>query len=196
MSDVPSRLEPVEGRKVIAHRDALSELPELPAIELLAQLGLADEDDLQKFALVGLQIRKQPHLLEELGVEILRLVDQEDDVVAGPGLLQQKPIENLEVRRLVELLRLEAQLGEDRAHQLGRRDHGIENQGRAVARPQLREDRAADRRLAGSDLPVIWMNPLRSRIPKRTWLNASRCLSEKKRNRGSGVMLNGASRKP
>ena len=44
--------------------------------------------------------------------------------------------------------------------------------------------------------PVIWMKPLRSRMPKRTWLNASRCLSEKKRKRGSGVMLKGASRNP
>ena len=44
--------------------------------------------------------------------------------------------------------------------------------------------------------PVIWMNPLRSRMPNRMWWNASRCWSLKNRKRGSGVMLKGASRKP
>ena len=44
--------------------------------------------------------------------------------------------------------------------------------------------------------PVTWMKPLRSRMPNRMWLNASRWRWLKKRKRGSGVMLNGDSRNP
>ena len=40
------------------------------------------------------------------------------------------------------------------------------------------------------------MKPLRSRTPYSSWASASRCRVDWKRNFGSGVGLNGASRKP
>src|SRR5262245_45370506 len=81
MHDVALGLEPVERREVVADRDALPELAQLLAIELLAKLGLADEDDLQQLALVGLEVGQEPDLLEQLGLEVLGLIDQENHVV-------------------------------------------------------------------------------------------------------------------
>ena len=45
---------------MIADGDPLPELPEGARVELFAQLGLPDQDDLQELALVRLQVRKEP----------------------------------------------------------------------------------------------------------------------------------------
>jgi hypothetical protein len=44
--------------------------------------------------------------------------------------------------------------------------------------------------------PVMQTKPLGSSSPRRRWANASACLREGKRNRGSGVSRNGASNRP
>ena len=160
MGDVALGLEPVERGQVVAHDDPLAELPQLPAVELLAQLGLADENDLQELALVGLEVREQTHLLEELGVEVLRLVDEQDDVVTRRGLVEEKAVQNLQVRRPVELPRLEAQLREDRPHQLRCRDHRVQDERRLVGRAELGQDRPADRGLARAHLSGDLDEPL------------------------------------
>ncbi len=109
--DVALGLEAVERLEVVAHGDALAQLAQAALVEPVAQLGLADQDDLQQLALVGLEVREQPHLLEQLRLEILRLVDQEHDVVAGLGLLEEESVQDVEVRDAVELAGLEAELG-------------------------------------------------------------------------------------
>ena len=88
---------------MVAHRDALAQLAQAALVELLAQLRLADQHDLQELALVGLEVGEQAHLLEQLGLQVLRLVDEEHDVVAGLRLLEQEAVQDLEVRGAVEL---------------------------------------------------------------------------------------------
>ena len=61
--------------QVIAAGDALRQLAQIGAIQQLAQLRLADQDDLQQLLGRGLEIGQQPHLLEHLGGQVLRLVD-------------------------------------------------------------------------------------------------------------------------
>ena len=101
--DVALGLHAGEGRQMVAHRDALSELPQPRVVQLLAQLRLADEDDLEQLALLGLEVGEQAHLLEQLVAQVLRLVDQEHDVVPGRRFLEQELIERLERRDAVAL---------------------------------------------------------------------------------------------
>ena len=74
---------------MITAGDALRELAQLGAVQQFAQLRLADQDDLQQLLGLGLEIGEQPHLLEHLGREVLRLVDHQHDALAvGVGLEQ------------------------------------------------------------------------------------------------------------
>ena len=95
---------------MVADRDPLAELAQPLPVELLAQLRLADQDDLEELALIGLEVREQADLLEQLVLEVLGFVDEQDDVVSGGGLVEQVLVQDLEVRGPVELARLETQL--------------------------------------------------------------------------------------
>ena len=75
---------------MIAAGDALSELAQLVAIQELAQLRLADQNDLQQLVGRRLQIGEQAHLLEHVGGKILRLIDDDDDAPAL-GVRGEKP---------------------------------------------------------------------------------------------------------
>ena len=70
--------------QVVARDHALRELFQLGPREHLAQLGLADQDDLQQLAFVGLQVGQQAQLLQHVGREHLRLVDDQHVVLARP----------------------------------------------------------------------------------------------------------------
>ena len=61
-------------------RDALAQRRELGRGQHVAQLGLTRQHDLQQLLGVGLEVREQPHLLEQAAVEVLRLVDHEHRV--------------------------------------------------------------------------------------------------------------------
>ncbi len=102
---------------MVAHRDALAQLAKAAFVELVAQLGLADERDLQQLALVGLEVRQQPHLLEQLAAQVLRLVDQEHDVVAGLDLLEEEVVQTSR-QATRSSAGLEAELDQDGAHEL------------------------------------------------------------------------------
>ena len=82
--------------EVIAAGNALSELAQLDAREHFAQLGLADQDDLQQLLRRRLQVREQPHLLQRFGREVLRLVDDHDDAPALGMRFQQAMVEHVE----------------------------------------------------------------------------------------------------
>ena len=86
-----------ERLQVKARDDALRELLEVGPLEHRAQLGLADQDDLQELALVGLEVRQQAQLLEHLGRELLRLVDDQDVVLADCVRLQQEVVEGVDI---------------------------------------------------------------------------------------------------
>ena len=54
------------------------------------------EDDLQQLALAGLQIGQQAQLLQHVGRQVLRLVDDEHVVAPGGMLLQQEGVERIQ----------------------------------------------------------------------------------------------------
>ena len=94
-----------QRRQVVADRDALPELAQPLPVELLPQLRLADQDDLEELALIGLEVREQADLLEELVFQVLGLVDDQDDVVPGGRLVEQVLVQELEVRGAIQLPR-------------------------------------------------------------------------------------------
>ena len=62
--------------------DALAQLAQLGAAEPLLELGLADQEHLEQLVAAPLEVREQPDLLEQLAVEILRLVEQQYGALA------------------------------------------------------------------------------------------------------------------
>ena len=93
MADVVLGFLGRERVQMEARDHALRELLEFGALEHRAQLGLADEDDLQQLPLVGLEVGQQAQLLEHVGREHLRLVDDQDVVLADGVRLQKEVVE-------------------------------------------------------------------------------------------------------
>src|SRR5262249_49567018 len=132
--------------------DALAELAQAAVVELVAELGLADEDDLEELPLVGLEVREEADLLEEVELQVLGLVDHQHDVVALGELLQEEAVEHLQVGDAVGLRRLQAELVEDRLEELVAGQDRVQDEGGLHLRPQLLQDGAADGGLPGAHL--------------------------------------------
>src|SRR5262249_164903 len=140
--------------EVIAGGYALGDLPQVWAIEHLAQLGLPDEDDLQQLLARGLEIREEANLLEHLAAEILRLVDDEDGSSPARGrgqqVLVQRVDEDFQAGRSRRIR--DAQLVADRGQEFQRGQLGIEDERDVDVRGELLEEIPADRGLARADL--------------------------------------------
>ena len=81
---------------MIPGRHALGELSQLRLLEDRRQLRLTDQDHLEQLLPGGLEVRQEPDLLEHLGGEILRLVDDEDRAAAGGVRLQEVTMEAID----------------------------------------------------------------------------------------------------
>ena len=81
--NVVLRLFAAERPQVVTHGNALPQLAQATLGELVPELGLADKNDLQKLSLVRLQIRKQAHLFQEIGTEILDFVTEKSKLKIG-----------------------------------------------------------------------------------------------------------------
>ena len=76
--DVPGGFPQVQRQDRRPHGDPLVELAQLRKAELFLQLLLSEQDDLEELALLRLQVREEPNLLQERRGEVLRLVDDQD----------------------------------------------------------------------------------------------------------------------
>ena len=159
--DVLLRLGRRQRLEVKARDHALRELLELGPREHRAQLGLADQDDLQQLAVAGFEIRQEPQLFEHLGRQVLRLVDHEQVVLADRVGAQQELVERVDVvldgRRHLRELRAAVLVGHveliaDRLQQLDDRQLRVEDVRDIAAPRHLFEEAAADGGLAGADL--------------------------------------------
>ncbi len=136
--------------------DALGELAQLAAREQLAQLRLADEDDLQELLRVGFEVGQEADLLEDLGGEVLRLIDHQHHALAVGMGVQQVAAEDIDqvLQACARGVRhADAELLADREEQLGRRHARIEDERDLGVFRDLRQERAHERGLAGADLP-------------------------------------------
>ena len=82
-----------QRREMEAQADALRELDQLRRVELLVELGLPGEDDPQHFLLGRLDAGEHADLLEHAVREVLRLVDDQQNLAAGRVLLDQELVE-------------------------------------------------------------------------------------------------------
>ncbi len=141
--------------QVAARGDALRELPQVVAVQQLTQFRLADQDDLQQFLRIGLEIGEQPHLLEYFGGEILRLVDNQHRAPALGVNAQQLAIEQVDQHLAVADCagwHLDAQLLADRLQEFQRREPRIDDQRDVGIVRRARQQRADRGGLAGAHL--------------------------------------------
>jgi hypothetical protein len=152
--DVVRRLVGRECAEVVARHHALRQL--LEAGDAPAQLGLADQHDLQQLALGRFQVRQQAQLLQQRRLQRLRLVDDDQRLPALGMHLEQEAVERIDVRleavALGALQRRQAELAEQRLQQLQRTELRVEDVGHHAAGRQLLEKAARDGGLAGADL--------------------------------------------
>ena len=153
--DVRARLLLGERPQVISRGDPLGELTQLRPGEELRQLGLADQDDLEELLPRRLEVRQQPDLLEHLGAEVLRLVDDQHGPTPAPVRVEQglgeRVDEDLEARRAGGIG--DPELVTHDREQLDRRQPGIEDHGDIDVGRQLLEQGAAHRGLPCANLP-------------------------------------------
>ena len=126
-------LLPGQRGQVVARGDALGELAQVAPRQHLGELRLADEHDLDQLVGVGLEVRDEADLFEDLGGEILGLVDEEDDVLTLGSGLQEEAVQG--VHQLLERRALAGgvQVVEDRLQQLGGGEGGVEDDRRRGA---------------------------------------------------------------
>jgi hypothetical protein len=166
-------LLPAEGRQVIARRHALRQLPQVPLSQKVVELRLSDEHNLNQFLRIGLEIRDQANLLENIAREILCFVDDENDVLAlAPGLEQEL------VERIDQLLVAFAFAGDTevpiyRAEELLRTERRIEDECTDRVFVQPIQKVAAQRRLSRPDLAG---NGHEATTLSQTELEMSECL--------------------
>ena len=68
-------------------------------MKLGLELWLTHEQDLQELVRRGLEVREQPDLFQRRGVEVLRFVEDEDGVRAGPFALDEEVVQRDEPPR-------------------------------------------------------------------------------------------------
>ena len=155
MADVGERLALAQRLEVIATGDALRKLAQLLLREHLAQFRLADQDDLQQLLRRGFEVREQAHLLEHVGVEVLRLVHHQHDAPAAAVRIEQEVREEVD-ERLDAVFgagrHLHVQLVADGEQEFRGRDARVQDQRDVAMRRELLQEAAEHGRLAGSDL--------------------------------------------
>src|SRR5262245_35562590 len=98
MADVRPGLRARERLEVIARCNALGQLTELGLIQDRRQLRLTDENYLEELLPGRLEVREETHLLEHLGGEVLRLVDDDHGATARGVRLQEMRVETVHQR--------------------------------------------------------------------------------------------------
>ena len=114
---------------------------------------LTDQYDLQKLLRRGFQVGQEPDLLEDLGGQILRLIDDDYDAPSLGMRGQQAAIQR--IHHLLDavaigLVESDAQLLADREQEFHRRYARIQDHGHVGMMRYARQQRSHDRRLAGS----------------------------------------------
>src|SRR5690606_4860652 len=153
MPHVLRRLRARQRLEVVAARDALRDLAHLRTRQEIAQLRLADQDDLQQLLRRRLEVRQEAYLLEQLGTERLRLVDDQHDAAALGVRLQEVAVQRGDQLSRRGFLRIwDAQLLADVLEKIPRRELRIEDQRDLGLLGKLLEEAADQRRLARADL--------------------------------------------
>ena len=111
--------------------DALRELAQFRPCEQIAQLGLTDQDDLQQLGRRRLEIGEQPHLLERVRTQVLRLVDDQHDAPSARVRVEQSAADQVHQEldaAAAGFGHRDAQLFADGQQEFGGRDPRVQDQ--------------------------------------------------------------------
>ncbi len=87
--NIAGRLFRSEGKRLRPERNALPELAKVSLVQLLFDLRLAGQHDLEQFVRGSLQIRQQPDFFQRLPRKNLRLIHNQDGLLARLVAVQQ-----------------------------------------------------------------------------------------------------------
>jgi hypothetical protein len=164
VAQVGFHLVGLERLEVIAPGDALGQLPEVAAVQHLAQLGLADQDDLQQFLLGGLEVGEQPDLLQHVGPEVLRLVD--DQHVAPRRAPRAGRVQRIDQRLEAAVGgHLDVQFVADGEQELVRESRGFSTSATSACSGSCSSRLRTSVVLPVPTSPVSWMKPPLSVMP-------------------------------
>ncbi len=119
--------------------------------EQALQLRLAAEHDLQQLAVVGVDVRDHAQLLERLGAEVLRFVDDQDRAAPGIELLVEEVLELLVEADIGAALELLVEGHQDPFEQLAAATLDVGQQPDIDITGELAEQMLDQRGLAGAD---------------------------------------------
>jgi len=140
-----------EGPEAVGVDDPLGELTEIRTRQASVEFGLAEEDDLEKFRRLGLEIGEEADVLEGGAWCPLGLVDEQDGGSSPACVEEQEILERRRVGTRDETFRA-AELAGETAPELGGSDVGMGKVGRHVLAAEGAEEAAAEERLAEPDL--------------------------------------------
>jgi hypothetical protein len=143
---VAQPLEPV------ADRDALGYLAERRVLELGLELRLAHQDDLQELLGGRLQVGDEAQVLQDLGAQVLGLVDEENHRPAALGLGQQEVVQRLELLQPGQALHRQVQLRAHEGHDLVEAERGVVEEDDLDAGVQVVHQPTEQRRLPRAHL--------------------------------------------
>src|SRR3954470_16392972 len=75
---------------MVTDGDPLAKLTQVVLVEAVAQLRLAEQDDLEQLAGVGLKVGKKTNLFQQGRAEVLGFIDDEDGVAALLDFVKQE----------------------------------------------------------------------------------------------------------
>lgn len=113
-------------------QDSLAELAQSVFTQDPLKLGLSHEDDLKQLLLVGLQVREQTELFQEVKGEVLGLVNDQEDVFPPLDSVQEDVINLLYEAATASARAFLSEFRENRFQKLGLGDTRIEDQGALV----------------------------------------------------------------
>jgi hypothetical protein len=150
--DVGPEFPAFEGIDVETDGDPLSELAKAVIVQAVSELRLAEQDDLEQFAIFGFEVGEESDLFEEFGGEVLGFVDDQDGVAAVEEEIDKELIESGEGFEAVHAFGVETILEGDGTEELVGIEDGIEDEGGGVVFAEFLEDGAADGGFAAADL--------------------------------------------
>jgi len=150
--DIVAHLLAGQGLQVTVDADPLAQLHKLGQRQGVAQLRLSHQDDLQQFRVRALQVGEQADLLEQIGRQVLRLVDDQYGVLPEGVLLQKKVVELADQGYLVLARGLKPEVLVDHGQKLVRGDPGVEDLRERDPLVAFAEQVADQGGLAGADI--------------------------------------------
>ena len=145
----------------------------------VVQLGLADENDLNEFLRIRLEVGDEPYLLQDVPRQVLRFIDHEHDILSAAPRVQEECVKSVDELFVAVAVRSDAEIPVYRTQKLGRAERRVQNERADRVLVEPIEEIAAQSGLARADLPVMTMKPPRWRSPNSRCAKASLCLAER-----------------